>query len=102
MVLQTKSDYSYACQKRAAVAIHLLNLAGFKFDSTDFSNIKVRGAILNHANLEGANFTGADLQNADLRGAKLKNTDFTNTNLLGAFFTDWETYSTNQHIDSLC
>ncbi|MBD2774144.1 pentapeptide repeat-containing protein [Iningainema tapete] len=72
-------------------------------EDPDFSNLCLRGAYLQGADLRqmkliDTDLTGADLKDADLRGSILANAqvigvDFTNANLTGSCIQDWNVNS---------
>jgi uncharacterized protein YjbI with pentapeptide repeats len=82
-------------------------------EERDFSQLNLRGAYLQGADLRHMNFTDTDLTGADLRGADLRgcifvraqviDVDFTDTNLTGICIEDWsvnnQTLFTNVQCD---
>ncbi|WP_192881705.1 pentapeptide repeat-containing protein [Nostoc sp. CENA543] len=81
-------------------------------EDPDFSNLNLRGAYLQRADLRrmkfiDTNLIGADLQNADLRGSILANAqvidvDFTNANLTGICIQNWNVNSQTRFTNVQC
>ncbi|ETO31185.1 hypothetical protein RFI_05935, partial [Reticulomyxa filosa] len=67
----------------AANAITILNSANVNMNDKDWSNIKIPGAILDRAFLEGTNFTNANLDNVHFVQACLNKANFTNASMKG-------------------
>ncbi|CAL6095250.1 Pentapeptide_repeats-containing protein [Hexamita inflata] len=70
----------------AANAITILNYSNYSFQKADFKNIKIPGANLSLAMMEGADLRGANLSNVDfqsawLQKAKLDGADMNNVEL---------------------
>jgi uncharacterized protein YjbI with pentapeptide repeats len=78
----------------------------------DFSQLNLRGAYLQDADLQrlvliDTNLTGADLQGADLRGsilvrAQVVDVDFTDANLTGICIEDWSINSQTRFTNVQC
>ncbi|MDZ7957597.1 MAG: pentapeptide repeat-containing protein [Aulosira sp. DedQUE10] len=81
-------------------------------ETKDLSQLNLRGAYLQNADLRQLDFTdtdltGADLQNVDLRGSILVRTqvigvDFTGTNLTGICIQDWSVNSQTNFTNVEC
>ncbi|WP_236141582.1 pentapeptide repeat-containing protein [Nostoc sp. CMAA1605] len=81
-------------------------------EDPDFSNLNLRGAYLQRADLRrmkfiDTNLIGADLRDADLRGSILANAqvidvDFTNANLTGICIQNWNVNSQTRFTNVQC
>ena len=63
-------------------------LMRYKLGVRDFSNAKLRGAVISDMKLQYVDFSGADLQEAQFVGVEFWNTSFSNANLKDAVLED--------------